>query len=490
MFQKKGLGKNVSTGKISIVLLLLLISTNTVASKDIVYLEQGWNNQQRTAFYETPQGSYLIPLSWYFALEQPENKKLFSNPKHIKKYKYTFADYEYGLGKKIPLGFAVETVNGSQDWLGYTCAACHTNDIVYKGTRLRIDGAPTLADFNGFIARLQQSVDATLQDDKKFDRFASRVLVSEDTVLFEALRTELTSYFDSLAAFTARNNSKINYGYARLDAFGIIMNEVFANDLHFPGNISEPNAPVSYPFLWNTSQHDWVQWNGSANNPLGRNVGEVLGTFGSVNLVDLQKLGESSARGKELIDLENLVKILTPPKWPEKILGELDQDKVAQGRIIYEQFRDNELSCAYCHPLRDSAGNYPVTPAEENMFGVQFVETKMTPLKEIGTDPLMATNFATRIVSTAHLAPYLPPPYTGASELPAPALLSILVGLATQNAIGNIHLLAHAENRGKGAALLTGFTEAAKRADWAITIDADGQHDPADFLRFVPLLKV
>lgn len=45
-----------------------------------------------------------------------------------------------------------------------------------------------------------------------------------------------------------------------------------------------------------------------------------------------------------------------------------------------------------------------------------------------------------------------------------------------------IKLLRHAENRGKGAALITGFTEAEKTADWAISIDADGQHDPQDAL--------
>jgi glycosyltransferase involved in cell wall biosynthesis len=45
-----------------------------------------------------------------------------------------------------------------------------------------------------------------------------------------------------------------------------------------------------------------------------------------------------------------------------------------------------------------------------------------------------------------------------------------------------IHLLRHAENRGKGAALITGFTAAEKIADWAISIDADGQHDPRDAL--------
>jgi len=43
-----------------------------------------------------------------------------------------------------------------------------------------------------------------------------------------------------------------------------------------------------------------------------------------------------------------------------------------------------------------------------------------------------------------------------------------------------ITVLRHPVNRGKGAALLTGFAAAASTCDWALTIDADGQHDPAD----------
>lgn len=43
-----------------------------------------------------------------------------------------------------------------------------------------------------------------------------------------------------------------------------------------------------------------------------------------------------------------------------------------------------------------------------------------------------------------------------------------------------VTLLRHPENRGKGAALLTGFAAAAPTCDWALTIDADGQHDPED----------
>jgi glycosyltransferase involved in cell wall biosynthesis len=45
--------------------------------------------------------------------------------------------------------------------------------------------------------------------------------------------------------------------------------------------------------------------------------------------------------------------------------------------------------------------------------------------------------------------------------------------------------LRHAVNAGKGAALMTGFDAAAELADWAISIDADGQHRPAEASRLV-----
>lgn len=44
-----------------------------------------------------------------------------------------------------------------------------------------------------------------------------------------------------------------------------------------------------------------------------------------------------------------------------------------------------------------------------------------------------------------------------------------------------VRVLRHFRNLGKGAALMTGFTEAVKAdMNWAITLDADGQHNPMD----------
>ncbi|VAX27941.1 FIG00961123: hypothetical protein [hydrothermal vent metagenome] len=428
--------------KYFVVLLVLSFTSSVFAHKPLVYLDQGWTKEQRQDFYETAQGSYLVPLSWFLSLEQVGaeedhhgNYPLFSDHKNIRKFGYLVKRKQDGGMHDLPLGFAVESVENGDAWLGYTCAACHTNEIKYKGKTIRIDGAPTLADLDGFVSHLYATAIATVDDEERFNRFSERVLGSHDSAESLALYEALSAYADKAEAYSIRNHSNVKYGYGRLDGFGRIMNELFVDDLGVPESRFEPNAPVSYPFLWGTSDHDFVEWSGSTANPLIRNVGEVLGVFGGVNLQDFSALGQNTARVPELIKLENLVSILQPPQWPEAYFGEIDEQKAAQGRVLYEQVRGDEPSCVSCHALKDESGQYPLTPAEENFFGAQFVVTQMTPLDKIGTDPAMALNFATRVVSTGSLGPVLPAPFTGATELPAPLLLRIVTSLSVQTSL-------------------------------------------------------
>ena len=51
--------------------------------------------------------------------------------------------------------------------------------------------------------------------------------------------------------------------------------------------------------------------------------------------------------------------------------------------------------------------------------------------------------------------------------------------------IRGINIISHKKNMGKGAAIMSGFIAASSVADWAITIDADGQHYPEDALKLI-----
>jgi glycosyltransferase involved in cell wall biosynthesis len=46
--------------------------------------------------------------------------------------------------------------------------------------------------------------------------------------------------------------------------------------------------------------------------------------------------------------------------------------------------------------------------------------------------------------------------------------------------LDGVTVIRHPENRGKGAALITGLNAAAPQARWVVSVDADGQHSPAE----------
>ena len=272
-------------------------ATFTGAFDGEVTLCQNWNASDQQQFWFLDQGSQVMPYRWFLALEQAGSETLFRDDAHMDGFRYLPQQASGKNPDGLPIGFTKGEAEGnevyeeiSDEWVGLTCAACHTGQIEFNGQKMLIDGAPTMADFEGFMQALVESLQATLDDGQKFDRFATRVLESDSAIPAAKglLREQLEEVTRIRTAWNRRNQGDHPYGFARLDAIGAIFNEVTAGGLGIPANARPANAPVSYPFLWDTPQHDRVQWNGSVENSgagaLGRNVGEVLGVFGSLEL--------------------------------------------------------------------------------------------------------------------------------------------------------------------------------------------------------------
>ncbi len=368
------------------------------------YLDQGWDEADSLWFYNTTQGSALLPYDFFLVLEQPGLKKVecdrneekaawFLCDLNIDRFRYLPQKETFFNPDALPVGFAKETYQG-KDYVGYTCAACHTAQINFKNTgdkkarALRIDGGPAMADMAGFLTELARSMKLTrgLPDRKtpRLDRFVERVLALDNDYDNRAeVEEDLKKWTDVVALYNAINDPtyvavdpdtkikshhKIEYGYARLDAFGRIYNRVIQHAINReqlgkelalvtekdgitpllapeqiekvldgggkPGDavgklilrdgdfakiinrlesdapgypnldqeglrlvrhkiFNAPNAPVSYPFLWDITRADYVQWNGLASNagggPLGRNAGEVIGVFGILDWQEVKR---------------------------------------------------------------------------------------------------------------------------------------------------------------------------------------------------------
>ena len=289
-----------------------------------------------------------------------------------------------------------------------------------------------MADHESFAGELALSLEATHRDDAKFTRFAQRVLgASDNSAVASTLRADLKAYTDSFKQAVVRNTAPHRYGFARLDAFGAILNQITEVALGIPGNHGASDAPVSFPFLWGAPALDWVQWNGSVDNPLARNVGEVMGVYGNFTLdpVPPEKQFTSSVNLRNLHRMEEQLSRLSAPQWPEQHFGAIDRAKADAGRQLYER------TCNKCHFVRDSSGSFPMT--EPNKFGKQFVRTVMISASAIGTDPTMVKNFG-RLVDPGVLRPLLPQELRDAPKVPAALLLGMADRAVIQRALAGL----------------------------------------------------
>lgn len=360
-----------------------------------VELEQAWDEKTRMQFWYTSQGARILPYTWFTWLEQADNKELFRSAEHMESLRYIPMQASPENPSGLPIGFALASDKKSGEaWMGMTCAACHTNQVDYNGTKMLIEGAPTLGNFVLFYRKLVSALNATQVDDQKFDRFARKVLASEysESTAIQ-LRTRLQDVAMKAAERQVVNNLPDDYpkdftSYARLDAFGNIQNAGSAFALHDLNNGNAPTAPVSYPFLWGTHQSDVVQWNGSAPNtpvvgPLVRNIGEVVGVFGGLEIERApfwQRLWGKQMRYSSTVDmiglghLESWVKELRSPVWPSQYMPAVDTRKAAQGAALYQS------ECASCHQV--------IPRAKE---GDKY-KAVMNSVVELGTDPETAWN--------------------------------------------------------------------------------------------------
>src|SRR6516162_5850548 len=327
-----------------------LAQSNTAPA--LQYAKQGWTADDRQTFYTTSQGSHMIRYLWFKALRRLDVDEPFAGDQ-LARYGYLSNEKSRSNPESLPVGFVIDGDVGTGD-LGMSCAACHTGQIEYQKDgvtqRLRIDGAPAMADFQAFLKDLTEVTSATLNDDGRFDKFAHAVLGNRySATRAKDLKAEFGKWVDQWTAFMNKSLPTSPWGPGRLDAFGMIFNRVAGKDLKIDANFQVADAPVSYPFLWNAARQDKTQWNGGVPNglfinALGRNSGEVFGVFADfapkkLPLLSLVNYGNNSVKFAGLQTLEEKISILKPPPWPFA----LNQDWVDRGRVIYAK------ECGSCH---------------------------------------------------------------------------------------------------------------------------------------------
>lgn len=414
----------------ALVFFAALISTSwpAQASDPLIYLDQGWTEQTRQAFYSQPQGSRLVPESWFRALERADGKGMFADDANLTRYGF-LAD-EAGSPGHLPIGFAIDPLETPKvgRFVGLTCAACHTANVSFEGKVVRIDGAPAQLDFDTFFADFVTAVNRTLLDEATFKRFASRVLKAPDPSSIGQLHDQLVAYQTALAGEATIRTPAVASGFGRADALGQIINQLSVAFQSEPRNLRPLNAPTRYPQLWLTPELEFVQWNPIAASPLGRNSGEVLGVFGSANLTgDGGEAYESTLLIDEVSQMESWVQQLKPPRWDPALFGEIDLNLAKEGQVLYKR------ACQSCHNLPP----YDRTDPGENLFGKTFIKIGRVDFREVGTDPSYVTALVTRSVFTNKMTAG---DFGGRSLVSAPEFFSGTVGKIVTHALNKLNL--------------------------------------------------
>jgi hypothetical protein len=357
-------------------------------------VDQGWDDADRSFFYFAPQGSPILPFAYAKALEQPRSEDLFLDRAHLGELGMIFWDDPVANPEGLPIGLTVDRGRlGTEAQLGMNCSACHVTEIRVGGKVALVDGGVSHFDFWRFMSELEAALRATFEDEAKFARFAARLAASDEVVKDpEQIRARLRQVLRTREDWAFRNHTPIPPGPGRVDALNVILNQVTAGMLGRPENARTPDAPVSYPFLWDAPYLEVVQYNGVVPNAgagaLGRNVGQVLGVFGEVDMAEgTMPLGyHASVNVSHLIALEDRLETLTSPAWSdfvaEGLLPDLDPALVAQGAEVYA------AECASCHEVIDREDRGDIASIKIQTFG----------LAEIGTDPKAALGFSAREV--------------------------------------------------------------------------------------------
>jgi mono/diheme cytochrome c family protein len=437
---------------LSIVLAAACLSSFTHA-QSIRPEGQNWSENLQNQFYFTPQGSKIIPYDWAILLPTRDEGKKFFSSENLAQYGYIPQAKNVLNADGLPVGFMRDENPGGfsrrdeifgqvpeyakMPQLGINCAACHTSELSYRGTKIRINGGPSYSNFQVFIEDMDQAIALVATQNnvgeanfERYSRFAAAYYARSTkkdinkldpgvkTRWLADLRKKLTEFSNERVEWEQSNGhvkSGVDYGPVRNDAFGIIFNQSLGHFLNSKSNIRPPNAPVKYPVIWDSPYHEVVQWVGIARNsadsggPIARNIGQVLGVFGhsEVGEKSLVKGYCTSAKRKNLGELEDWIRTLKSPTWPKEVFG-FDVAKAERGQKHYQQ------NCAGCHQLNERnpedtaahlkalgitnfAVSVPISGAEKK------ANEQMISIDTLGTDPLTASNAYSRTAETGPL---------------------------------------------------------------------------------------
>src|SRR6516164_3444087 len=125
---------------------LTLVPARAQTSDNVIYLDQAWSQNDREWYWHFSQGSVVLGYDIFLNLEVADGQDLFRTDANLVRYGLIPDTVNYMNPDALPIGFSKQTVvtpiKGwpAGDYVGLTCAGCHSAQLKYKGKVIRIEG--------------------------------------------------------------------------------------------------------------------------------------------------------------------------------------------------------------------------------------------------------------------------------------------------------------------------------------------------------------
>lgn len=374
--------RSLATIGLGIVLVGSLIAAPYVlAANPMPTPQQGWDSATIAGYYHQSQGAVSLPAAFMRALRLSDGTH-FDKQSNLEKYGFLPS----GANDSWPV-VGMGSDSGKREngipMVGLTCSACHTGQLTYRSTTLRVIGGTGTLNLSKFTSDMVANLQRTANDPAARKRFLAE---AEADGYPKNKASAGLDYELSRHAFIANAAKDLPPGTPSgpgiVDALsGIAFNAMTIGILD-SGNAKKAAAPTRFPPLWDIWHLDWVQYNAFAHQPMARNVGEAIGLGARLYIVDpvTGKLNPEPERWRSTVNvralywIETALETLQAPKWPAGF-GAIDNNKVAAGRALFA------ANCSMCHGVTKIAGT--------NEW-----HARVLPLTTIGTDRNQAVAFA------------------------------------------------------------------------------------------------
>lgn len=379
----------------------------------------GLSDAQRAEFHHLSQGSEIFPIRLLRSLENPETGAPFME--NLARFGL-LPNPTRDDGIAVGLTLAKTKHSAGIEVVGITCAACHVAEIRHNGKGVRVDGAPNMFDMQKFYAEMFDAVEHAKSSRKIRRRVGQRLFAQsyEEYGAFAPilrpldLMADLVNVglnWDSLQArkdlaeviqkaIRRRDETKdcddpavkCTSGPGRLDAFNGTRNFLLARLSE--DNLVELEAPVKFPPVWGFKDYEWVEWSQNTNSTMERNFTETLGAGATVQLEPgSHDRFATSIPARNMHRLEELAYTITPPVWPEEVLGPINRDLAAAGEQIFIR------RCGACHEYTVADykpnGILPLRRFSQRQIGVDSTATSQVacPVPNVGDLDIAKTRF-------------------------------------------------------------------------------------------------